>query len=636
MKNFLVFIVAMFLFSETNAQINLRFAVKNIADSLRHEATSVYRIDETIIDVNSIAEYKQTWHQAYTLFNNKALKYFQYVVVPSDKFSKLDEAEVKIYDSTGIEIKKYKRKDFTVIGSPLNDALVSDDKSYVLEISPKEYPCTVEINFTINHKGYIDFPDWKAASFYGALENSTYRINIPQKLGLRYKSYNTNIKPAIITSGEIVSYEWKASNVKEVNEERASFSWWAYFPMVAIAPNQFEYDERKGSFETWKDYGNWNFDFYNEKEPFTPTEAEKIKASVSALKTPAEKISYLYKKMQQETRYVSIQLGIGGLKPFPAKFVHEKKYGDCKALSNYMKQQLQVIGLKSYPAIIKSGASSYPADPNFPNEGFDHVILCVPMENDTMWLECTSQLTQPGVLGNFTENRNALLVTENGGVLVNTPASKSSSNQWISKTNTELFDDGSAVIRSRIFVSGEFWEMVFRYSNSKTKDDIKKALVNIFGYKAPDDFEFKVLSDSATGHIISIDLAYNKLFDFKAGSKHFFPFRHYKLNDETIEPAEKRKHEYLFQFPYMKVDSTVYKLPASFKSENLPVSKEIKTDFVAYKNEIKWNEPTAELSVITNLTLNKHIVPAKLFNEVALGFAAIKKDEAQKIVLKAE
>ena len=636
MKLALLFFLSCLFFYQLKAQDNLSFAVKNIADSLRNEASSVYRKDETTIDVSSISEYKLTSHQAYTIFSEKALKYFQYVHLFSDKFHKLDDAEVKIYDSTGVELKKYKQRDFRIVGSPLNDALVSDNKNYLLEILPKQYPCTIEVTFTINFNGYIDFPDWKAASFYGALENSSYRINIPQKLGLRYKSYNTSIKPTITTNGEFTNYEWKTSNVKEVNEESGSFSWWAYFPMVAIAPNEFKYDDRKGSFETWKTYGSWNFEFYNEKEPFGIADVDNIKASVAALTTPAEKISYLYKKMQQETRYVSIQLGIGGLKPFPAKFIHEKKYGDCKALSNYMKQQLQVIGIKSYAAIIKSGANSYPADPDFPNEGFDHVILCVPLEKDTMWLECTSQQTPPGVLGTFTENRNALLVTENGGVLVNTPASKKNSNQWIAKTNTEVFDDGSAVVRSRIFVSGEIWETIFAYTNSKSKDDIKKALVSIFGYKAPDDFEFKQIADSSTGHILSIDLAYNKLFDFKAGSKHFFPFRHYKLNDETIEPSEKRKHAYLFDFPYIKVDSTTYKLPATFKSENLPASKEIKTDFVFYKNELSWNQQLSELMVITKLTINKHIVPASSFNEVALSFMAIKKDEAQKIVLKME
>jgi hypothetical protein len=329
-------------------------------------------------------------------------------------------------------------------------------------------------------------------------------------------------------------------------------------------------------------------------------------------------------------------LGIGGLKPFPASFVEKKKYGDCKALSNYMKHLLKVAGIKSYAAIIKSGSNAFPADPSFPNEGFDHVILCVPNDKDTIWLECTSKLPKPGILGNFTENRNALLITENGGVLVNTPVSKSINNQWRAKTDAEIFDDGSALIHSRILVSGEFWKYIYAYTESESKDEIKKALVNSFGYKAPDDFELKLLGDSANGHLLQLDLAYSQFFDFKAGAKHFFPLRQYRLNDETIKPAETRKFDYLFDFPYIKTDSTVYKLPGNFKKDNLPHLKEINNEFVIYKNDVQLNETENELKVVTQLTLTKHIIPAKQFNEVANSFEAIKKDEGQKLVLKKE
>jgi hypothetical protein len=251
-----------------------------------------------------------------------------------------------------------------------------------------------------------------------------------------------------------------------------------------------------------------------------------------------------------------------------------------------------------------------------------------------MWLECTSKQTLPGELGNFTENRNALLLTENGGVLVNTPRSKSVSNKWISTTDAELFNDGTAILSSRLFVSGEFWQYVDAYVNGQTKDDTKKALVNAFGYKAPDDLSVKILSDSADGHLVEIKLAYSQFYDFKAGSKHFYPLRQYKLNDETIKPAESRKYDFLFDYPYVKTDHITYKLPEGFVNESLPPAKEVKNEYVNYQNNIKLNEGKTHMTVTTELRLHKHIVSPDKFNEVATSFEAIKKDEGQKIVLK--
>ncbi len=634
MRNILT---ALFIFIQYAAfsQGLLTYSSLTIPDSLKKDADAVFRTDETIIEINSASKFTISDHQVITILNKDGLRHSQ-VVFLTDKLIKLDEAEVRIYNDLGLEIKKYRKKDFSIVGNPYESSLATDNKYYYLEAPMPDPPFTIEIKSVTKFYGYIDFPDLKFGSSAESFEVTRSKIVVPKELDVRYKAYNTNIKPVVSADGNNIIYEWQVKNQKVIPAESKSYGSVLTIPRISIAPTAFEYDDYKGSFLSWKDYGAWYYSFYEEENPFSQDKVAKIQALIANAKTNKEKISILYKKMQSDTRYVSIQLGIGGLKPFPATFVEEKKYGDCKALSNYMKHLLKAAGIKSYAAIIKSGKNAYPADPSFPNEGFDHVILCVPNEKDTIWLECTSKLPEPGILGNFTENRNALLITENGGVLVNTPISKSSDNQWQAKTNVELFDDGSAFVKSRIFVSGEFWDYIYSYTDSKSKDDTKKALVNVFGYKAPDDYELKIVSDSAEGHVIQLNMEYRQFFDFKAGSKHFFPLRQYKLNDETIKTAETRKFEYLFDFPYIKSDSTIYKIPGNFKKETLPVIKEIKNNFVFYKNEVQINETGDELKVVTQLTLNKHIIPALQYNEVANSFEIIKKDEGQKIVLKKE
>ncbi|WP_315822798.1 hypothetical protein [Paraflavitalea speifideaquila] len=148
---------------------------------------------------------------------------------------------------------------------------------------------------------------------------------------------------------------------------------------------------------------------------------------------------------------------------------------------------LKAVGVKSYPALISADYNKEPLDPSFPMSGFNHVILCVPQPKDSIWLECTSKTNDFGVLGSFTENRNALLITEDGGALVTTPSSKPADNKFDITTVVALQMDGSGKTTSTFKTTGEYKEMMGSVIDEK-KDDQKDFIINGMGFKQPDEF----------------------------------------------------------------------------------------------------------------------------------------------------
>lgn len=628
--------IFLFLFTSNSwAQLQKPLTVDQIPDSLKKDVDAVYQLEETIYSIESPSSYKLKVHNIITILSKQGRRH-GVIQVGSDRFNKFDEAEVTVFDAAGKEFKQYKRRDFNLYGGNDASTMASDFKIYDLDYATPDYPYTIDVSYTVEASSMLDIPEWFFGAGDASLITSRYVIETKNNQQIRYKTYNADMKPVISTIGSITSYTWQISNRKKPSKELGSFGRPVAEPWVDVSPVNFKYDGYPGSLSSWDEFGKFFYLFYEEKEPFSLQRKAFFQSIADKNNSTRAKIKALYNYVQEETRYVSIQFGIGGFKPFPVSFAEEKKYGDCKGLTHYMKHILQSVGIKAYAAVINAGPNEYPVDPVFASNRFNHVILCVPDGKDTVWLECTSKDNYSGVLGAFTENRNALLLTEKGGVIVKTPTSSAENNIWTNNTEVELFEDGSALVKSRMYLSGDIWTPFFYLVTGKSKDDIKKALVNRFHYKAPDDLELKLIGDSAQGHLIECKFAYSQFYDFKSGSKYFFPFRNYKLNDEEIKSADTRVYDFLFDFPYVKTDTTVYLLPKEFKKENLPGITTFDNEIVSYTRSSSVNDAGSTLTTASRLHLKKHLLPANRFKEVAKQFELIQKDENQKLVLKKE
>lgn len=631
MKKLFFFLFSIFPASLIFSQGNnfLKFSSLSIPDSLKKNANAVFRLDEAVIEISSPSKYTYKVHQIVTLLNKDAARHL-YHSLGMDKFRKIDDIEIKIYNELGIEVKKYKKKDFEWTAASDGISLVTDDKVMRLVTPAPGYPCTIETSYTIDVSSYIGLPGWVLANNEESTELFRFVVKTPKELDIRHRSMNMNLEPQITEDDKQKTYTWESRNAiaKKIEKGGYAGNQSAY---VQIVPNVFEYDGFRGQFKTWSDFGRWSYQLYEETNPFSEERIQQIQSLVNGANDEKEKIRILYAYLKKNMRYVSIQLGIGGFKPFAVKFVDEKKYGDCKALTNYMRYLLKTVGIKAYPALINTYYYSAPADPSFPASPFNHVILCVPLKNDSVWLECTSRYNATGELGNFTENKNALLLTENGGVLVPTPRSKSQNNKHITKTRIALNEDGGAETITEISCTGDMKDSYY-YFNQLNADQQKTNFINKLDYKMMDEFSFEEIKDSDSGSIYKLSLKYEKLFDFNAGSKMFFQQNISRFCDEDVKPAENRKTEYLFPYPYIKSDTTIFLLPETFVVDNLPAKKEINTEYILYKKEVTTSGK--EIHVLSTLQLKKNHIPAADYNKVVAAFEAVIKDESQKIVVK--
>jgi Domain of Unknown Function with PDB structure (DUF3857) len=608
------------------------FDLATVPENVKKSASVIKRSENIVFDVKDIDKAYLDVERTVTVVNEngkKELSFSEY----SNKFVELTEAEIKVFDAAGKQINKYKKSDMNTVAN--GDGLIDEGKWTYFTVTAASYPITIQFKYEMKYKGTLFYPDYSILGSGEGVESSSFTARVPKELDLRYKEKNIKLSPEISTDDKYKVYKWSVKNLSPIEYEEGTVSYEGRYPTILLAPNRFKLYDYDGDMSSWKNFGMWENGLIQGLNVLPEDRKAFFTAMVKNAGSDREKIKLVYTYLQKNFRYVSIQLGIGGYKPFPANFTDQKKYGDCKGLSFYTHAVLNAIGIKSYVALINADYNKEAVDPSFPCNQFNHMILCVPQPKDTIWLECTSNTNDFAVLGNFTENRNALLITENGGVLVPTPKSKSADNVFNAYTKINLQEDGAGKTQTMIQASGEYKQDLLHYLFDEKKDDQKSFIVNYYGFKQPDEFGIEKNEDG-NKFTTTVTLSIEKIPEFVAGSKMFLTPRLYKIWTQKLPKAENRRLDFYFECPFEKTDTTVFKLPEGYTADALPAVKNIQCGYASYSTRYWYSETDKSIYSTAKLILLEHKIPAAKYAGVKIFFDDVLKEDAQRIVIKKE
>jgi len=609
------------------------YKAATIPDSLKTEANAVVRYTSDEITVKSASSQVIKHHIITTVLNQKGDKEGQIILFYNRKYDTYKDIEVKIYDAGGQLLKKYNKNDMYERSAVSDETIITDERLMAMQHTIPTYPTTVEISYEENITSYTNLNPWIIRDDAEvAVQNAICTVNINPAVGFRYKPDNIVIDPIKVSANNVDTYIWKLSNLKASKPEENTLRWQRQ-QKISFATNNFEYYGSDGTFDSWQNFGKWISKLNGDANVLPPARVEAIKKMTDTIKSDKDKARFLYNYLQKNMRYVSIQLGVGGLKPFPATYVDQKKYGDCKALANYMNALLKAVNIPSYYAIINAGTNAQPADPLFPDNVFNHVILCVPFKNDTTWLECTSN-TQPfGKLGTFTENRRALLITEDGGKLVNTPRSTQDDNFFDTYTHLTINANGSAKAQLKFLSTGEYRAMYVALEGEKM-DMQKEYLLRTLNIKQPIAFDIKPSADKNGTKEVDIDLQYDKFYDMKVGDKQFFKPAAFDIWHGTLPELTKRKADFYFEHPMKKSCITTIDLPEGFEMESMPADVKLKFSYGNYDVNYQYDKVKNQVTTKAVFKLDNQVIPAAKYNELQQYMEDIAKSQSKKLIIK--
>jgi hypothetical protein len=307
-------------------------------------------------------------------------------------------------------------------------------------------------------------------------------------------------------------------------------------------------------------------------------------------------ITMLYKYMQHRCRYVSVQLGIGGWQTLSADFVGTNQYGDCKGLSNYTKSLLDAAGIASYPVLISAGDDFTPLVRGFPSPLFNHEILCVPNGKDTIWLECTSTNNDAGYLGNFTGDRDGLMITPEGGVLVHTPRLSEAQSVLKRQVISTATDEGACDMHLIATHSGYFHDRLFPHVMNQSNDELARYVNQKFGLSSYTANKFRFERAPANDVIPAItedvDLRAEGLIS-KSSTRQFINLNFIPLELPEASVTAIRRTPFTIQNTMSIEDEFEMRLPFAGIAEQIPAPVHIRQSFGSFDCDVTYNTNSA-------------------------------------------
>ena len=606
-----------------------KYDVNKIPLELRFNADAVIRNNSQRVEIEDESSAVEIDTFVVTIFNKDVQKYGR-LVLPYDKFIDIDDLDGRILDSKGEEIRDLNGDDVKDYSAISGYSLYSDSRVKVAQLYYDRFPYTVEFTYKISYDGYINLPAWYSRNTLDPVELSKFEVVVPENYKLRYWCNDKSVKTKISNDSEL--YSWRAVNLKALSYDAVGEDIEDVVTIVRIAPSNFEIDGYEGNMNTWKNFGLWCYNLFKGQDVLSPNVVKEINSIISPNDNEKQKILKLYKYLQSTTRYVSVDLGVGAWQPFNAMYVHDRGYGDCKALSNYMVSLLKAVGITAYPVLINTGDHHSPLIAEFPSNQFNHVIVCVPLKKDTIWLETTNQNMVAGNIGWNNENREALMLTPEGGVLVKTPVSNSEQNIMQRKIEVS-FSSSTAVMNGLINWKGNEQNSVREVAKESIPKDRERWIISSFD--APDvnirNYSFNVAEDSTNIVNLKLNLYLSKYANISGRRIFFNPNL---MDRQTYVPKEisERLSPIRFSYPFHDIDSIVYKIPQGYKIEAMPNEMNLSSSFGNFSTKTIKNEDGSILYT-RSLEIKDYKIPAKNYDAYRKFLTDIVKADRTNVVL---
>ncbi len=528
--------------------------------------------------------------------------------------------------------------------------LISDVKEKLLQIPAPDPGSVVGYEYEEDEQPMVLQDVWM---FQREIPGRELHYSLQLPAGWEYKASWINYSEAKPTQSGNNQWEWVVSDVKGIRKEVemppidgvAGQMIVSFFPPGGAAAN---------GFSSWQQMGSWYLNLTNGRRDASPQITQQVATLTALARTPLEKAKALAQFVQHDIRYVAIELGIGGWQPHTASDVYTHRYGDCKDKATLLSSMLSQVGVESFYVVINSERGG--VTPQVPANvgGFNHVVLAIklpakvsdpslvatiqhPRLGSLLYFDPTNELTPFGEIGGYLQANYGLLVTPEGGELVELPKQPSAMNS-IQRTG-KLTLDPLGTLKGEVSetrLGDRAWAERSRLRSVMKSSDKAKPIEDLLA----GSLSLFSLTQASIDNLNQTDLPFGFHYAFEArnyakNAGGLLLVRPRVLGVKTsglLETKEPRQFPIEFEGPSRDTDNFEIAIPAGYIVDDVPPAVDADYPFASYHSKTEINGNLIRYS--RTFEVKELSVPASHADDLKKFYRIIASDERNTVVLK--
>ncbi|RPH32208.1 MAG: DUF3857 domain-containing protein [Bacteroidales bacterium] len=401
-----------------------------------------------------------------------------------------------------------------------------------------------------------------------------------KKLNLKYSE---SYRPIYSEDIDNSYYSWHVKNTKPLKIEKNS-KIFDYLPFI------------KGSFfKSWREVYDWLKPYYLGSNLELSDDLKNfLKTLTRDVSDESEKVRLAYNWINENIRYIAIEIGQGGVYPRNANEIYNNRFGDCKDQSILLVSFLRELGIKAYPVLINT-SPRVDMDTTLHNLEFTHCITYVELKNKNFFCDVIAKQTPFNYLHPVDQNRYCYVIKDENYKIMRTPISEPVENLELKEMKIQMLKNGDLRVEKNNYSFGENNTANKNYFIDKSKDEIKEVIQYDISYFCPgatlDKYEIQNLN------IIDKPIIINETFFIPngvikiSGGKWLFKIPTVYFSFDEVDMTE-RKYDLHYETTAQKKYNIEISIPQDYKIDRLPEDMIVKSDEVdfTYKYSLKYDK----------------------------------------------